>query len=223
MSWRLHAEELFNKYFQGRDLSKLNSVYMFGVYTGESVWDIVNIFNRAKKDVSYFLFDSFVGLPKEEKEVIAQECWNEGDFSTAKALEVSSVEEAMNKVEGIIRKNCEPKKLSMIPGFFCDSLTENLIEEKHMGPALYVDVDVDLYSSTIDSLDWMFRNGLIVPGTIIGYDDWGGTPGWFVNADGESRAHKELCKKYNVECLKVFQAGSRFPHVHTMFLVKSIG
>jgi hypothetical protein len=38
-----------------------------------------------------------------------------------------------------------------------------------MGPALYVDIDADLFSSTWTALDWLFREGLMKPGTVIGY------------------------------------------------------
>ena len=58
-------------------------------------------------------------------------------------------------------------------------------------PALYVDIDVDLYSSTYQALEWLAQFGLLVPGTIIGYDDWvtGGE-------NGEQRAHKDILEKF---------------------------
>ena len=37
--------------------------------------------------------------------------------------------------------------------------------------ALLIDVDVDLYISCMQCMDWMFANGLIVPGTVVYYDD----------------------------------------------------
>ena len=61
-----------------------------------------------------------------------------------------------------------------------------------MRPALFVDIDCDLYSSAYQGLDWMFQNRLIAQGTIIGYDDWG------IRGDfGEKRAHREIAAKYN--------------------------
>lgn len=47
-----------------------------------------------------------------------------------------------------------------------------LVIPKKMAPAKIVDVDVDLTMSTFQVLDWMFGNRLILPGTVIGYDDW---------------------------------------------------
>ena len=64
-----------------------------------------------------------------------------------------------------------------------------------MRPALYVEVDCDLYVSTRQALEWMIESGLIVNGTLIGYDDWfaGGRAG------GEALAHKEVVAKYKLK------------------------
>ena len=42
-------------------------------------------------------------------------------------------------------------------------------------PAFWVDLDVDLYISTVQVLDFMFKNHLIVPTTLVSFDDWGAT------------------------------------------------
>ena len=41
----------------------------------------------------------------------------------------------------------------------------------------------------------MLTNGLIRPGTWIGYDDWGSTARW---SAGESQAHLEMARKHGV-------------------------
>ena len=83
-----------------------------------------------------------------------------------------------------------------------------------MRPALYVDIDVDIYISSYQALDWLCKHKLIRRGTIIGYDDWlWGLPGfkahhgastvpgpakdgintWRLSSlDGEARAHEEV-------------------------------
>ena len=65
-----------------------------------------------------------------------------------------------------------------------------------MRPALLVDVDVDLYISALQTLDWMFAQGLIVVGTVVYYDDVS-----VIKAaqGGELRAHEEMTAKYRVE------------------------
>ena len=67
-----------------------------------------------------------------------------------------------------------------------------------MKPALYVDIDADLYSSSLQALEWLFRMGLIVPGTVIGYDDW-----TFGGPQGEQRAHREVMKRHGVKTINV--------------------
>ena len=49
-------------------------------------------------------------------------------------------------------------------------------------------------------MDWMFANGLIVPGTVVYYDDVS-----IVKADagGELKAHEELTAKWKVEWRKI--------------------
>jgi hypothetical protein len=225
MTWRLSTQEIFNNYPKEANKS-LRDVYEFGVYTGESVHDIKNILDNAGLHCkSFYCFDSFIGLPEEQNEKIAQKGWEKGGFNASEKLGVSTVEECITKVDSIVRNhaNFSDCKLHWVPGFFNESLTECNRENLNMGPALYVDIDADLYTSTLEALDFMFRQQLIVPGTIIGYDDWGGTPGWFICKDGEARAHKEICDKYKVVTQKICQFGNKFPHVQTMFLVRSIG
>ena len=38
-------------------------------------------------------------------------------------------------------------------------------------------------------------------------------------SDGESRAHKEICEKYNIKTSLITAFGQGFPHVHTFFKV----
>lgn len=46
----------------------------------------------------------------------------------------------------------------LIKGFFSDSLTPTLKAERQMKPALLIDVDVDLYISCLQCMDWMLAN-----------------------------------------------------------------
>ena len=61
------------------------------------------------------------------------------------------------------------RRVQAIKGRFQDSLVPGLAALRGMGPALYVDIDADLFSSTWTALDWLFREGLMKPGTVIGY------------------------------------------------------
>merc|ERR1719271_2075309 len=71
-----------------------------------------------------------------------------------------------------------------------------------LGPAFLIDMDADLYISSIQALDYIFREQLARPGTLIGYDDWWESPCASNDVDvwkyGEAKAHKEIAIKYNV-------------------------
>ena len=202
----------------------LIDVYEFGVFTGGSMIEIGNVLADLKIAVNnFFGLDLFQGLP-EDKDTLQQLEWAEGNFSSVEHFEAASVDDCMMLVDRYVRDRCRLNTyLKLIPGFYEESLTESIKDYYNMQPALYVDIDVDLYSSAITVLDFMFDNKLIQPGTIIGYDDWGGSMGWRYGLNGESRAHKEMCDKYNVECKKLFQIGNTYPHVHTAFEVIGIG
>ena len=79
----------------------------------------------------------------------------------------------------------------MIVGFFSESLNKCPVEK--MKPASWVDIDVDLYSSTIEAMTFMMDNKLIIPGTLLYYDDWKGF------SCGEGRAHQEISVKYGLK------------------------
>ena len=88
----------------------------------------------------------------------------------------------------------------LIRGFFSESLTPSLAASRGMKPALLVDVDVDLYISAYQCLDWMFTHRLIVPGTVVYYDDVEDVK---AEDGGELAAHEEMTAKYNVNWRKV--------------------
>ena len=66
------------------------------------------------------------------------------------------------------------------------------------------------------------ENKLIVPGTIIGYDDWGGTPDFDTFKYGESRAHKEIIDEWGIKMTKLLQNGNAYPHVQTVWIVQEV-
>eukprot|EP00933_Yihiella_yeosuensis_P079945 TRINITY_DN9335_c0_g1_i5.p1 TRINITY_DN9335_c0_g1~~TRINITY_DN9335_c0_g1_i5.p1 ORF type:complete len:132 (-),score=21.13 TRINITY_DN9335_c0_g1_i5:522-917(-) len=84
-----------------------------------------------------------------------------------------------------------------------------------MGPAFYVDIDCDLYTSAYAALDFLFANQIAQVGTIIGYDDWWTLPCRFFHKKnnegkrmkrqvspldvGEGLAHATIAEKYGVK------------------------
>ena len=88
----------------------------------------------------------------------------------------------------------------LIRGYFNESLTAELSRKHHFRPALFVDVDVDLHSSTIHVLSWLLANKLLVPGvSYVRYDDWRKPQQWW----GEAAAHRQISEAYKLKWRKL--------------------
>lgn len=210
------------------------SVLQFGVRFGLSMREILNAFEHPPA----WGFDSFVGLPEEEGGKHVSGDWKVGDYAalTSKhrgryglrqreeltsdpAKQAAAMDQMLRQIKGYGQGN-----LTLVKGFYNVSLTDELARDvlARGGPAMYVDIDCDLYISSIQALDWVFRNGLAKVGTVIAYDDWWVLPcihaiwpSGVVRADaptseealvklgGEIEAHYEIARKYNVffECV----------------------
>lgn len=191
----------------------LGGIYEFGVFSGHSLQEIVNIYNRKKVPYSAVLgFDSFDGIPLETAEPIFNPAWDRREnhyfnaFNAQDYYKISGPENVAKYIHNSMEDILHSCHLAMITGYYCDTLTSDLATRikntYHIGEnnykASYVDIDVDIYTSAIEALEWMFSNKLLDVGTLVGYDDWGGTPGYKTMADGESRAHREITEKYGV-------------------------
>lgn len=196
-----------------------DTAYQFGVYNGDSLIDIKNIFRIKKHPLrNLFGFDSFVGFP--ENNECKDGSWATGTLSSCEHFGSDGVDECVKSIYDKIKPQLnEETKLELIPGFFSDVCNKELVQKYGMGPAGYIDVDCDLYASTVDVLEFVIQNGIMVPGTYLFYDDWGGTEGWKDGLDGESRAHKEIMGKYNINALLIGQVGDSFPHVQRLYVV----
>ena len=120
----------------------------------------------------------------------------------------------------------EGAPVHFVSGFFNESLQLGLGREFGMQPAKYVDIDVDLYSSTSQVLGFMFGSRLIRAGTLVGYDDWWSGPcrrGWGSSdgatpsplETGEGLAHAEAARKYGVSS-SAWQEDLVFPCRHPL-------
>jgi len=171
-------------------------IYIFGVYTGSSMKELdASLTNATISYNKMWGFDSFQGLPRD---TIAQghEQWTAGNFDASKALETTN----WNDLEKLLRQHIGTlaAPYEFIRGFFSDSLTPRLPIEKDMKLALVIDIDTDIYISAKQALDWCFANNLVVPGTLISYDELCQSKLWTTWGDGEARAHKEIAEKYQV-------------------------
>ena len=153
----------------------------FGVFKGDSIkyWTDIN----ANINSKFYGFDTFTGLP---------EVW---DCFTA-PMEKNHFDAGGNYPA------INDKRVSFIKGLFQDALPEFLKTRKFSHP-LIIHNDSDLYSATLYVLT--YANGIIVPGTIIMFDE-------FSTMLHEFRALEDYCSSYmrNYEIIGATLSSSKY-------------
>jgi len=155
-----------------------------------------------KKDIRYFAFDSFQGLPKLKNEDTKHARFHEGRFSANKKT---------------FLKNCSDndvniKKIICVEGFYENTLTESIKKKERINSASIIMIDCDLYSSTKYVLN--FITSLLQNGTIIIFDDWFCHKGSI--DEGEQKATAEWLEiNRNIRLIE----HGRFGHAQKSFIV----
>jgi hypothetical protein len=177
--------------FQFLDVIPDGYLVEFGVMTGNTMNRLIQGAEKAGKSFEQvYGFDSFMGIPNETEGVLKNPEWPVGAFDVRKEFKVKTKEEAML----IIREKVERKDIILIDGYFEKSLTSK-IAEKLINRASYVHIDVDLYSSSIEVLNFIFEYKILKEGGILRYDDWM----WCKEGEaGNSLAHQQMTQKYKV-------------------------
>lgn len=194
-------------------------IYEFGINHGKSFYDINTYLERANiKPNKIWGFDSFVGLPKEKDGLPIINGWEEGYFNVKEEM---SVENTDDVISNILSKNNSGIPCEFIAGFFCDTLTNELVVNKNMKKASFIDIDVDLYQSTIEIFDWFYDNDLMSDTVIVNFDDWGGVAEY---TGGESKAFKDIIDKYKLNTEEIFtthrvQDSNGIFHVQKVFKI----
>lgn len=161
----------------------------FGVFSGNTMNRLINGAANAKNPfIEVYGFDSFIGLPKENPNVWNNPEWPEGAFSLCKDFNLNSIEEALT----FVKNNVERKDINLIPGFFKESLTEE-IGRKLSNTCSYLHIDVDIYTSSKQVLNFIFDYKIAKPFSIFRFDDWNSTPEY---QGGNSLAYLEICRKH---------------------------
>lgn len=147
----------FRKNMQRYDI-EFGDYLEFGVYEGDATlafYKALKIFKLQNK-INFYLFDSFIGLPKNKIQEDSHPNWSEGVF------DVGGVN---NFKEIILKKGIKNNNINIIDGFFEDSLTKF---KKNINPGI-VNIDCDYYSSTVNVLS--FLKNKLSSGTLIYFDD----------------------------------------------------
>ncbi len=176
-------------YIKENKLASINKdVYEFGIFSGNSTTSFLNNFklNNIQYD-NYYAFDSLCGLPEEAKGIKIPPNWHKGAFSSISMYNMKTTLQAKLFFE----HKFKDFNFKLIDGFFDKTLNDNLVKEHKFKPALFISIDVDLYISSFQCMDWLFKNKIICKDTIVRYDDW-------LSCDaGQKLAHRELKEKYN--------------------------
>ena len=160
---------------------------------------------------SYNGFDSFEGLPPLGEHDDTEKCielgWDAGSFSALKFFsgkdstietlsgvevpELHSVSEIADHITGEYSKLVsDNQNVNIVPGYISDTIPK--IDINNINPGVIVHLDLDLYSSTYEALEFLYKNNLIVHQTYILFDDW-----YCMTSDsGVQRAFKDINIKY---------------------------
>ena len=157
--------------------------------------------------------DSFLGLPAEDPNVIQHSNWPVGEFNATNWGGHASVEAAMESIKKYI--DCGFLPIQLVAGYYSESLTDEFA--KQVKPLAFIHMDCDLYISCYQALDWMARNKLLIPGTVILYDDWGNGEEY---DGGESLAHKQIAEKYNLDWEFLTKPLFSPPNVNSVFRLR---
>ena len=151
-------------------------------------------------------------MPKETEEPIFDPSWDPDiqpdAFNSVIRMNMNSPDECASHIQKNVQSSFTDSNVSVVAGLIQDTLPK----QKNLKKSFYIDFDFDIYSPTKFAFNYLMENNLIVEGTIIGYDDWGGTPDSNIFKYGESRAHKEICDQWGLEVEKLYEVGVGYPH-----------
>lgn len=159
----------------------------FGVFQGNSILEYYSAYQESEITPSFFGFDAFKGLPEEKLDQHSP--WKTGDFN----LNGHINPELLNK-EG----------MEIIPGWFNETLNADTKKKFKRKKAGLVHIDCDIYTSTLEVLEFLVTNNILADGALIVYDDWGAWKQAHLTEDNaydvaEGRAHKEIAEKYGLK------------------------
>lgn len=204
--WRMNL----GNYLYSSPLLATGDIYQFGVWDGFSMQvlgGIIHLINEQtllqKNTPTFYGFDIFTGMPTEINEPDKQ-IDKPGTFNLLDEYNTTDITVALSKLtDDITSKYISPSNLVLTQGLVEQTLPNFTNPNK---PALYIDMDLDIYSPSKYTLQHLIKNNIIVVGTIIGYDDWNQNHNKYpLYSNGESRAHKEVCEEFEMHCSLLFE------------------
>jgi len=178
----------------------------FGTQTGKSsveilafveIMNVENSYLHKEKYKSIHFLDSFAGFPEitsqhdKKSHHVQNRIWKKGGCV---GLDVNTFEKLMKRFS-------KETAIYTYPGYFVNTLTT-----LHVKKFCWVHLDVDLYQSSIEVLDYLFANSMISNGAVIILADY------YANRSdpytGQQLAWSEITKKYKVTAASLGYVGS---------------
>lgn len=168
MKTRHIPEEAFSKTLKHEILEltcqmsngRLGDYLEFGVFNGTSLSCAHQVLNELGLDSAHcFGFDSFEGLPSEAAHD-DKGIWFPGQFACR--IDVTK--------KLLCERHIDWERVTLIKGWFNDSLNDQTIERYGMRSVSIVMIDCDLYSSTVSCLE--FVAPMLTDNAVLIFDDW---------------------------------------------------
>ena len=169
----------------------------FGGFAGYSLIVAFHAASRYRRlnSMLFFVFDSFEGLPQPVG-------LDAGEFLRYKRGEYACNLDLYK--QNIRKQGVDLDRVTCIPGWYNETLNEELKRQLPIKKAAVVLIDCDLYESTVPALD--FITDYIQDGTVIIFDDWFSYKGRLDR--GEARAFKEwLAKNPSIQANEYHKVG----------------
>jgi O-methyltransferase len=160
----------------------------FGVFRGETFRNAIRAAEQASRGAMrgrfggrFIAFDSFQGLPQVASMGDGVTPYAAGEFAASRA----QFEHALGRLR-------ERATIEIVAGWFDQTLTAETAARLRLHRAAFVNIDCDLYESTLPVLE--FITPLLQTGTIVYFDDWFSCRGSM--AHGEARATREWLERH---------------------------
>jgi Macrocin-O-methyltransferase (TylF) len=165
--------------------------YEFGLYRGFSIWFAEQIArNKVPADFPFYGFDSFAGLPPTSV-----------DAKYYHATQYSAGYEMVTR--NLRQYNADMERIKLFEGFFSPTHFAKLERTNTFKPAAIAVIDVDIYESCVDVLEFM-RTRINV-GTILIFDDYNDMDR--SNDHGERKAVLEFEARTGMQKEMLFELG----------------
>ena len=156
-------EEIIRTSLEYTALTEIKGDYLeFGMWKGGSMIAAYHLSKRisALSDMRFYGFDSFGGIPTLTVNQDEAKEFPPGTFS-------ASLDEVRRN---LLQAKVDMSRIELIPGWYSETLNDQTRQKLPLRAAAVVNVDCDVYESTVPVLD--FIKPYLIDGSIVIFDDW---------------------------------------------------